>query len=605
MIETIKFASEYGELELFPMPVANMKNLRLFDLRADLASPFPTNFSPVELRCLILDGISQKQLWNGYKHLPNLKIMQLCRLKNLVITPDFRGLPNLERLILVRCPCLENIHPSIGCLQKLVFLVVEGCSGLKMFPPIARLKTLEIISFSMCPNIFNLSEFQQQKMDNLPHLHLDNSGKKAASVKNSSTNLFVRCWRCCGREVMKPEDELIDVEVEEPYLPHNNMNHHTLSWFLPTCFRKLNLTACNVGDKDIGSAVWELPNLEQLILLGKSFTRLNFSVLRVPQLKKLVVTNCRDLVELLELPSSIAVVEADGCTSLESFGDVSNCKWLWKVSLFGKNKLGPHGGDILLDSMLQGNALQDHFISCILQHQMIPKGFVRRMYKRKTYTLHLQDDWCNDFRGFLICIVTKNSFTRHINIVIKQETDENSPSELWQESHEGLDRKCDEKVKLVGYVSFSSLRLLNSPYNIISFSIDLMYLGELYEGETYLGVELLPKKSKVDEVQATDYSEFWDKEHKDTPTFTIQHDSESSIKIIWRPYYYRITQLTKVVVKVDVHNDEEKEKALMALSSVPDMEEKKLTVIGYFLTDDIINKLKKYWDIEMVTTEYI
>ncbi|KAL4580881.1 hypothetical protein LXL04_017087 [Taraxacum kok-saghyz] len=565
MIEAINLDDNpYAEIELVPPPVANMKNLRLFELRADLASPFPTNFSPVELRCLILDGISQKQLWNDYKHLPNLKIMQLCRLKNLVITPDFRGLPNLERLVLDRCPCLEKIHPSIGCLPKLVFLVVEECCGLKMFPPIARLKTLEIISFAMCPNIFNLSELQQKKMDNLSHLHLDNSGKKAASVKKYSTNLFVSCWMCGDREVTKPGDELIDVDVEQYSLPPNNMNHHTISWFLPTCFRILNLSACNVGDKDIGLVVWELPNLEQLILAGNSFTRLNFSVLRVPRLKKLYVTNCKDLVELIELPSSIAVVLADYCSSLESYGDVSNCKWLWKVSLMGKNKLGPHGGDILLDSILQGNALQDHFITFNLQHQMIPKGFV----------------------------------------VIKHLTDEDSPFELWQESNEGLDRNHDKTTKYVGYISFSSLRLLNSPYNIISFSTDVMYLGEVYEGETYLGVELVPKKSKVDEVQATDCSEFWDKESEDTATFTIQHDSKSSIKIIWRPHYYSM-QALKVVVKVDVQNDEEKDKALMELSSVPgiayksiDMEEKKLTVMGHFFADDIINKLKKYWHTE-------
>ena len=169
---------------------------------------------------------------------------------------------------------------------------------------------------------------------------------------------------------------------------------------------------------------------------------------------------------------------------------------------------------------------------------MIPKGFVGRLFKGRTCTLHLQDDWCNDFRGFLICIVAKIRYFSHINIVIKQETNEDHPSELWQESHEGPDPKYDETRKYVGYVSFSSLGLLNSLYNIISFSIDLMYLGEVYDGETYLGVELVPKKSKVDEVQATDCSEFWDKEREDTATFTIQHDSKSSIKIIWRPYYY-------------------------------------------------------------------
>ncbi|KAL4580886.1 hypothetical protein LXL04_017092 [Taraxacum kok-saghyz] len=212
---------------------------------------------------------------------------------------------------------------------------------------------------------------------------------------------------------------------------------------------------------------------------------------------------------------------------------------------------------------------------------------------------------------FKICIVTKNLFTRHINIVIKQETNEDHPSQLWQESHEEPDPKYDATRKHVGYVSFRSLRLLNSPYNIISFSIDVMYFGEVYEGETYLGVELVPKKSKVDEVQPTYCSEFWDKEIEDRATFTIQHDSQSSIKIIWHPCFVS-SKAKKVVVKVDVQNDEEKEKALMALSSVEgilstsiDMEEKKLTVIGYNLTGEVFYELKKYWHTELVAIEYL
>ncbi|XP_052622396.1 disease resistance protein Roq1-like [Lactuca sativa] len=351
MVKAVRF--ECNSYDLVELPsVANLKNLRWIDWRGDLASPFPTNFPPKNLCCLILDDISQKRLWRGYKHLPNLKILELVRLNKLIMTPDFDRIPNLERLILRGCQRLKKIHPSIGNLERLIFLCIEFCSGLKIFPPIKRLRKLETLSLSDCPKLFKLLGIQQ-KMNGLLHLHSNISGKEVASYKKYSSNFVVTCWTCGDTKIRNPVEDLIDVEeccLEEPCLPRNN---NTVLRFFPRGLRKLNLRYCNLGDKDIESAVWEFPNLEELNLKGNHFSRLSFSRWRLPQLKWLDVSWCQLLVELWDLPSSIAVVIADYCFSLESFGDISNCKWLWKVSLCGGNKLGPLVGDILLDSMLQ------------------------------------------------------------------------------------------------------------------------------------------------------------------------------------------------------------------------------------------------------------
>ncbi|KAI3496608.1 hypothetical protein L1887_38976 [Cichorium endivia] len=247
--------------------------------------------------------------------------------------------------------------------------------------------------------------------------------------------------------------------------------------------------------------------------------------------------------------------------------------------------------------MLQGNAIEDHFISVSLEHQKPPERFRGRLIRAKTFRLHLPNDWYNDFCGFLICIVSK---TMHlpINIIIRQEVDEDSRSELCQESNEAVDPEYDETETFLGYVSFSSMThttFWNSSYNSISFSL---------EAESYVGAELIPRKNKGDQVQRTKVaavcSEFWDKKYKDGTTFTIQHDS---IKILWQHDYDFVKE---IVMQVDVHNDREQRMALKIVSMISgvhsisrDTKDSTLTVIGDVDPVLVLVKLLKYWHAEL------
>ncbi|CAH1431515.1 unnamed protein product [Lactuca virosa] len=228
--------------------------------------------------------------------------------------------------------------------------------------------------------------------------------------------------------------------------------------------------------------------------------------------------------------------------SLEMF---SNCEWLWKVTLTGNYELGPLAGDILLNSMLlqiwllilYGNA-KDYFISINISNIDIWSGCsVLWVDWVKTYNMLLPHDWYNHFSGILMFLKSNgNLYSLNPGIIIKLGVDEDFQSELGQESNETLETQSQEKT-YVGYVSFSSLRhttCLNSTYNIISFSQDK---EKLYGDDYKFRAVLVPKKYLFQTTKAaTNSLQFWDEEEVyDRKTFTIQHDSNSCIEILWDP----------------------------------------------------------------------
>ncbi|KAJ0861950.1 putative TIR domain, P-loop containing nucleoside triphosphate hydrolase [Helianthus annuus] len=473
-IEAIRMFSDMDD----PLPrdnhhvVANMKKLRWVDWRGHHASSLPTNFPPKSLRCLTLSNGQERQLWNGYKKLPNLRMIKLHGLKNLTMTPDFRGLPNLQRFMIYRCPLIEQIDQSIGNLEKLVFLLIAGCDNFKVPPSITKTTKLETLSLSKC------SKLSKGEKQDTSYIHYFKS--------------FV----------------IKDVGLQ----------------FISTVLKKLILSNCHLGDEDIDWDDWNLPNLQELDLSWNKFSRLDFSRVQLPRLKWLDVSFCNCLVELLELPSDIAVLRADYCYALETVGDMSNCKWLWKVSFMGKNKLGTIGDQKIIDSLSQGNAIEHHFMSLALEHQVRQMSAPSQV-SRSRFVMQLPHNWYNDFCGFLIHNVIDHQ-EPCVTIVIKQEISAgecNYQNELFQDP--------PPPPTYIGYVSFSSLRhtWLNSECNMISF-----YMGGKFE------VKLVPRQSKGDHQvetkdEALDCSEFWDEEREDRKTFTVQHESKSSINILWRP----------------------------------------------------------------------
>nr|XP_043617282.1 disease resistance protein Roq1-like [Erigeron canadensis] len=171
-----------------PLYLSHM--LRWISWKCYPASSLPANFQPRNLVSLILQNSLLKELWEGYKKFPVLKLLDVSSSKNLTTIPDLRGLEHLERLVLSGCSSLINMDSSIGYLEELVYLDLNGCDKLEMFPPIVNMCKLEILILSNCSRLQTFPEIHVP-MDSLMHLNLDHSGIEVlpSSIGRYCTNL--------------------------------------------------------------------------------------------------------------------------------------------------------------------------------------------------------------------------------------------------------------------------------------------------------------------------------------------------------------------------------------------------------------------------------
>ncbi|KAJ9554622.1 hypothetical protein OSB04_018667 [Centaurea solstitialis] len=549
-------------LSSLPLVIGNMKKLRWFYLFRYPTISFSREFQPKELCYLGLGESLVEQLWEGYKHLPNLKVLNLAYSTKLIRTPNFDGLPCLERMMLKYCTSLKEIHPSIGYHERLISLDMSQCTSLELFPPIFRMKKLESLRLTSCSKLCKFPEIQTN-MDNLVELHLSRSGIEVvpSSVGKYCTNLtsldLSYCKHlqsiegnfhllkhleelylkgCCQLEKM-PVEALFDVECCLQQLSltlesFKNLQQGAVNELLgfPRLLTRLSLSCCRLVDGDISSVSFEeLSNLQSLDLSGNDFSRLHSSLLQLPRLKYLNLSSCYDLVELPDLPSSIAVLVAYKCESLKLVGDFpTNYKRLWKVSLPANNR---NGGKRLVQSMWRqtqtkpktGNATKNYFLSVRFDAPCLRI----RGCKLGVFSLLLPWNWYNEFSGFLV-YVDDRRMDKEIVITMKDVMDRENEDDVLEVSNKvtgrkrlkSFGRKRHKRVGRMCYIPFDSLKHTswwNSTHTAISFFI---------REDVLLKAKLVPTRSEGhDSIERTKertyHSEFWDDEFPYKKTFEI------------------------------------------------------------------------------------
>ncbi|RDX76298.1 TMV resistance protein N, partial [Mucuna pruriens] len=220
----------------------------------------PSSFHPDKLVELILPYSNIKQLWEGRKSLPNLRILDL--------------IPHLKKLTLEGCIELVRIDPSIGVLRELTFFNLKNCKNLVLnLNSILGLSSLEMLDLSGCSKLHN-NQFLKSPMQ-VKHLE---------SISSICKILMLPFQFFSFR---KHEDSF---GLLLPYSSHFSALHY------------LDLSFCNL--LQIPDAIGNLHSLAILNLGGNKFVTLPTTIKELSKLQCLNLQHCKQLKYLPQLPTT-------------------------------------------------------------------------------------------------------------------------------------------------------------------------------------------------------------------------------------------------------------------------------------------------------------
>ncbi|KAK1436882.1 hypothetical protein QVD17_02666 [Tagetes erecta] len=386
-----------------------------------------------------------------------------------------------------------NFFPDTFIPKKLVFLKLEHGMLKELWKGDQELPHLKVLELSYMKELLSIPDF-----NGLPHLQ-------------KLTLVF-----CTKLEEIRPS---LGNHTSLEYL---HVFSCTKLRRLPTIsqvktIKTLLLTGCHLKDGDMPGGIGELFNLENLNLSGNSFSRLDFSFQQLTRLKILNLSYCKKLLQLPEPPSSLAILNVHRCKSLRTVEDYNKNHNQLRQASFPH-----HWSDKLLQLMLKGKDIKNGFY-LQLEGLDMAKRF-QPCLRRRSCRLELQQNWCNDFSGFLFCFVIPNLYgmTGSISISIKSCGTDYEEDMVWEESDGDSD-----KHTFMWYVSFGSLRdttWWDQTYNAISFKIESRFYMSGF------GVILAEKESRSGLIETSTGSSHY------TPMFEIVDDSAYALQVSIDPF---------------------------------------------------------------------
>ncbi|PWA79231.1 hypothetical protein CTI12_AA063390 [Artemisia annua] len=253
----------------------------------------PDELHPGKLVFLDMQHSKLNTLWQGTKFLGNLKILNMSESESLTTTPDFTGVPNLEKLSLISCPRLLNVDRTIGLLTKLTSLNLGYCNNLNNLPcNICNLRSLQTLSLEFASKLEQLPEklgdMEQLRKINLSATAIEELPDSIGSLGNLSSLALAECKNLRG-------------------LPSSLCNVISLEYlYMNGCSSVHNLP------EDVGN----IKHLKVLSVIGTGVERLPESIGLLGELTALHLDKCKNL---QSLPCSVCNLK-----SLEIF-NISFC----------------------------------------------------------------------------------------------------------------------------------------------------------------------------------------------------------------------------------------------------------------------------------------
>ncbi|XP_024967448.1 TMV resistance protein N-like [Cynara cardunculus var. scolymus] len=380
--------------------------LRLFCWHGYPFQNLPSTFYPESLVVLDLSYSGIKQIWSGSKGFKKLISMNLSHCNNLMKTPDFMEMPNLEELILNGCENLNEVHPSIGTLRSLVVLNLEKCISLGSPPNCFGLKSLQILNLSGCKKLDKFPD-DMGIMKALVELHAD--GTQIEQLPSSVSSLGNLQVLSLGRreEIQTKSWGLI----LWPSFSSRKMHHppsavfHSLSSL--RFLRNVDVSHCNLTEASV-DGIDCLSMLETLNLSGNDFTSLP-TLSQLFRLETLGLVGCKNIQAMPELPPNIQLIEAQDCTSLRGLPEKST---MYKSSIqcfdfTNCAKMIENQTVKSLVTMLLPHGRIDPYkiLTVFLPGSRIP-GWFSNQSTGDCIKVELPPAWCyENFKGIALCLV--------------------------------------------------------------------------------------------------------------------------------------------------------------------------------------------------------
>lgn len=241
--------------------------------------------------------------------------LKLRHCRNLTTTVDFTKIPNLKELDLEGCTSLVEIHASVGILKRLTVLNLKNCKNLLHLPSIIELDFLQILILSGCSKLENLPE-ELYRVQTLLELHVDGTAlyELPSSIMSLANLRELSLGRCAGIPFNLWSSNFWP-------LSFLRITQRPMALVVPSLsclhmLKTLDVSHCNLSGPRLNDIV-QLALLEDLNLSGTDIAMLPTNFGQLSHLKRLGLVGCKCLQALPQLPSTIELVDAMNCVSLQ------------------------------------------------------------------------------------------------------------------------------------------------------------------------------------------------------------------------------------------------------------------------------------------------